>query len=153
MKSDNYPPRLAVIAAIVHGDSGGPGPVTSAARMGSTFGGPAAHPAADSATTDELALAQALQGGENSEDAHGDPAMADLLYLADDCPEADNLATGLSQRFLLSDDSALGVPEEDSRSVFVELYRRLALHQLENQVRNKAAAALSGLSRSARRRR
>ena len=154
MKSDNYPPRLAVVAAIVHGDSGGPGPVASAAHLGSTFGGSAALPAADSATTDELALAQALQGCENPEqEAHGDPAMADLLYLADDCPGADKLATGLSQRFLMPADSAPGAPEEDRRSVFVDLYRRLALHQLENQVRNKAAAVLSGLSRSARRRR
>jgi hypothetical protein len=154
MNSENYPLRLAVVAAIVRGEGGGDGPITSAARMGSKVGGLAAHLVADSATTDELALAEALQFGETSaEEAHGDSAMADLLYLADDCPGADKLATGLSQRFLLPDDSALGVPEEDRRSVFVELYRRLALHQLENQVRNKAAAALSGLSRSARRRR
>jgi hypothetical protein len=148
MKSDSYPPRLAVVAAIVDGGRPGDGPVTSAARMSSTVRDCAVHPDADAATTQELALAEVLQWGENGGQAAGDAAMADLLYLADDCPGADKLAAGLSQKFLRPDDSAPGVPAEDRRSAFVDLYRKLALHQLENQVRNKAAAVLRGLTGS-----
>lgn len=151
MKSDNYLPRLAVVAAIVDGDKPRCGPVTSAARMGSKPR-EVAGLGVDSATTQERALARALQGGDSRKQTQGDPAMADLLYLADACPGARKLAAGLSQAFLAPGDPASGLPEQDRRSAFADLYRRLALHQLDNQVRNKAAAALRGLSRSARRR-
>jgi hypothetical protein len=73
--------------------------------------------------------------------------MAELLILADEVPQADELATGLSQAFLLPDQSEPGTTRRERRSAFADLYRRVALHHLSSQVRNKAAAILALLSR------
>ncbi len=70
--------------------------------------------------------------------------LAELLLLADDLPESGKLAAALSETFLLPDGSAPVPDRRDRTSVFADLYRRLALAQLNNQVRNKVAAALVG---------
>ena len=71
--------------------------------------------------------------------------LAELLLLADDLPESAELAAALSQTFLPPGDSASALARRDRTSVFADLYRRLALAQLNNQVRNKVAAALGRL--------
>ncbi len=79
--------------------------------------------------------------------------MAQLLMLADQVPQAGELATGLNQAFLPPDDSQpvtdsqSATARHERRSAFAGLYRRFALHQLNSQVRNKAAAILARLSR------
>ena len=70
--------------------------------------------------------------------------LAELLLLADALPESGKLAAALSETFLLPEDSTPGPVRRDRTSVFADLYRRLALAQLNNQVRNKVAAALRG---------
>lgn len=151
MKNIDYPPRLAVVAAIID-EEVGQGPLVSAARLGTEILDKAQSATAAAATPAELALAQALCGNGpcangNRDDRSTDHAIAELLLLADEDPEAGTLATGLSQAFLLADDSKAALASEERRSAFADLYRRLALHQLNSQVRNKAAETLCRLVR------
>lgn len=150
MKNIDYP-RLAVVAAIIDGEVG-QGPLVSAARLGTEILDKAQSATAAAATPAELALAQALCGnglcGNGRRDERStDHAIAELLLLADEDPAAGTLATGLSQAFLLADDSKAALASEERRSAFADLYRRLALHQLNSQVRNKAAETLCRLVR------
>lgn len=147
MKSLNCPPRLAVVAAIIDGDGLRPSPLATAARLGSEILQKAESAAAASATPTERALAQAMRGGGQREEPLVDHAIAELLLLVDDGPDASKLATGLSEAFLLPDAPRAALAREERRTAFAELYRRLALHQLNSQVRNKAAAILCGLIR------
>lgn len=147
MKNSDCPPRLAVVAAIMDGGEVGQGPLVSAARLGSEILDKAQSATAAAATPAERALAQALRGNGKRDEHSTDHAIAELLLLADDDPEAARLATGLSQAFLLPDDSKAALAHEERRSAFADLYRRLALHQLNSQVRNKAAATLCRLLR------
>ncbi len=154
MPNNDVPPRLSVVAAIIEGETTAKGMLRPENRLGTRYGTGAESQAAASATLTEQKLAHALQGGQGPcADAQGELAMAELLMLADQVPQADKLATGLNQAFLLSDDSQ---PVTDSqpatarherRSAFAGLYRRFALHQLNSQVRNKAAAILARLNR------
>jgi hypothetical protein len=138
-------PRLAVVARIMGSDD--TGPIAAAARLGHRFRTPTEVPVA-SATTTERELARALQGDtEQDGDPPGERAMAELLLLAGDIPEPDKLAAALSQALLLPDDSRPALARAERRSAFADLYRRLALHHLNSQVRNKAAAMLGRLDR------
>jgi hypothetical protein len=149
MTSKDEPPRLSVVAAIMDAETSGKGVLGPEARLGTRYSTAADSQAAASATPTEQELAQALQGGHGQcLDAEGELAMAELLMLADQVPQADELATGLNQAFLSSDDSQPATARRERRSAFAGLYRRFALHQLNNQVRNKAAAILALLSRS-----
>jgi hypothetical protein len=121
------------------------GPVASAARLGSDIHDRAESAATATATPAERALAQALRGDGQADEPPADHIIAELLLLADDGPAASKLATGLSQAFLLPDDSKAALAHPERRVAFADLYRGLALHQLNNQVRNKAAAILRGL--------
>jgi hypothetical protein len=148
------PPRLSVVAAIIDADTSGKGALRPEARLGTRYSIAAESQAAASATASEQELAQALQGDQGQRaDAQGELAMAALLMLADQLPQADELATGLNQAFLRSDDSQPATDTQpatsrrERRSAFAGLYRRFALHQLNSQVRNKAAAILALLSR------
>jgi hypothetical protein len=141
------PPRLAVVAAIIEGGEVSHGPLASAARLGDEIHSKARSATAATATAAEQALAQALQDSGQCDEPSTDHAIAELLLLADDGPEAGMLAIGLSQTFLLPDDSKALLAREERRSAFADLYRRLALHQLNSQVRNKAAAILCRLRR------
>ncbi|HEX9625074.1 MAG TPA: hypothetical protein VF979_11910 [Streptosporangiaceae bacterium] len=157
MTSQNSTPRLAVVAAIIARDAEG----------GDGEGGDPEHPCSSvlaeritgptcstmalslpaSATGTERALAEALCGDRDQEPAarFSEPMLAELLLLADDLPESGELAAALSETFLPPDDSAPAPARRDRTSVFADLYRRLALAQLNNQVRNKVAAALGRL--------
>jgi hypothetical protein len=145
MTNTDCPPRLAVVAAIIDGGATSLGPVASAARLGAEMHGKAQSAMATAATPAERALAQALRDGGQRDGTPTDHAIAELLLLAADDPEAGRLATGLSQAFLVPDDSRAALAREERRSAFADLYRRLALHQLDSQVRNKAAATLCRL--------
>jgi hypothetical protein len=147
MNHTECPPRLAVVAAIIDGGAASRGPLASAARLGSEIHGKAQSATAVTATPEERALARALRDNGQRDGPSTDHAIAELLLLADDDPEAGTLATGLSQAFLLPDDSQAALAVEERRSVFADLYRRLALHGLNSQVRNKAAAILCRLRR------
>ena len=143
MKSTDYPTRLAVVAAMLDEDAGGP--LTSSARLGSEIQAKAEMAAAATPTKAERALAHALHDGDHCDTSLTDHAIAELLLLADDVPETSKLlATGLS-RALLPDDSRPALESDEWRSAFADQYRRLALHQLNSQVRNKAAAELCRL--------
>ena len=145
MTSTEHTPRLAVVATMI--DSAADGPIVSAARLGNELQAKASS-AADATPTDaERALARALQDDDQGDSPPADQAIAELLFLADDGPEASKLATGLNQAFLLPQDSHPAPAHDERRSAFADLYRRLALHQLNNQVRNKAAASLWRLIR------
>ncbi len=146
MTNEEEPPRLSVVAAIIDADTSGKGVLPPAARLGTQYRADAESRAAASATPTEQALAQVLQGGQGAQ-AQSEPVMAELLMLANQVPQADELATGLSQAFLPPDDSQRATERHQRRSAFADLYRRFALHQLNNQVRNKAAAILARLSR------
>lgn len=146
MKNIDYPPRLAVVAAIID-EEVGQGPLVSAARLGTEILDKAQSATAAAATPAELALAQALCGNGKRDEPSSDHAIAELLLIADEDPEAGVLATGLSQVFLLADNSKAALANEERRSAFADLYRRLALHQLNSQVRNKAAETLCRLVR------
>lgn len=141
MNNTDCPPRLAVVAAIIDGSQAGRGPLVSGARLGSEIRDKARSATAATATPAEHALAQALR-----DDGSTDHAIADLLLLADDGPVAGRLAIGLSEEFLLPKSPLV---REERRSAFADLYRRLVLHQLNSQVRNKAAATLCVLRREA----
>ena len=145
MTSAEHTPRLAVVATMI--DSAADGPVMSAARLGNELQAKASSAADATPTGAERALAQALQDDDQSDSQFADQAIAELLYLADDGPEASKLANGLNQAFLLPEDSHPAPARDERRSAFADLYRRLALHQLNNQVRNKAAASLWKLIR------
>ena len=154
MTNKDDPPRLSVVAAIMDAETPGQGALRSEARLGTRYGTTAESQAAASATPAEQQLAQALQGGEGAcADSEGELAMAELLMLADQMPQAGELAAGLNQAFSLPDNSEPVTDSEpptaprDRRSAFAGLYRRFALHQLNSQVRNKAAAMLARLSR------
>jgi hypothetical protein len=157
MTTQESTPRLAVVAAIIARDAEG----------GDGEGGDPEHPRSSvlaeritgptcstrttnlpaSATGTERALAEALCGGRDQEPAarSKEPVLAELLLLADDLPESGELAAALSETFLSADDSEPGPERRDRTSAFADLYRRLALAQLNNQVRNKVAAALGRL--------
>ena len=142
MSSSNDLPRLAVVAAIV-APGGGCGQIARAARLGDRLCGPVSR---RTATATERTLAQALKGGEERpDDQFIHPAIAELLLLADKEPDADRLASGLSQAFVLPDDSTPTIARKERESAFAALYRKLMLHQLNSQVRNKAAALLGQL--------
>ena len=148
MTNGDDPPRLSVVAAIMDAETSGNGPLRAEARLGTRYSTAADSQAAASATPAEQELAQALQGSQGQcADPDGELAMAELLMLADQVPQADELATGLNQAFLLSDDSQPAAARRERMSAFAGLYRRFALHQLNSQVRNKAAAILALLSR------
>lgn len=153
MSRTNYPPRLAVLAAILDDDfvtaddDLADGLLARRARLGSDIFGKAESANEAEPTPLERALAEALHDGIRNDGASADHAIAELLLLADDIPAASDLATGLSQAFLLPDDSGSPAAHEERCSPFAELYRNLALHQLNNQVRNKASAILCELSR------
>ncbi len=153
MTSTDLPPRLAVVAAIIDdqraaaGD-GSPalGSLASAARLGGGLVSKAKAASAADPTATERALAEALQA-EGHASGPSDHAIAELLLLADDVPTAGDLAAGLSRAFLLPGDSRSSLASQERRSAFADLYRKLALHQLNSQVRNKAAAVLFKLIR------
>lgn len=146
MTSTDCPPRLAVVAAMIDGQGAGPGPLALAARLGSEIYDKAESAAIATATPAERALAQALRGEDRRDELPpADHAIAELLLLADDGPDASRLATGLIRAFLPPGDSGAALAGDDRRSAFAELYRRLALHQLNSQVRNKAAAIVCKL--------
>lgn len=149
MTNRDDPPRLSVVAAIMDAETSGKGTLRPEARLGTRYSTAAESQAAASATPAEQELARALQGGGQGQcdDAEGELAMAELLMLADQVPKADELATGLNQACLLSEDSQPATARRERRSAFAGLYRRFALHQLNSQVRNKAAAILALLSR------
>jgi len=156
MTTQESMPRLAVVAAIIandaesgDGEGGEPEPHCSFV-LAERITGPTCSTLAPSlpasATGTERALARALCGDHDQEPAarSQEPVLAELLLLADDLPESSQLAAALSKTFLPPEDSALPI-RRDRTSVFADLYRRLALAQLNNQVRNKVAAALGRL--------
>ncbi|HET7015446.1 MAG TPA: hypothetical protein VFI65_16130 [Streptosporangiaceae bacterium] len=159
MTTQESTPRLAVVAAIIARDaeaSDGEGsdsehPCSSV--LAERITGPTCSTMApslpSSATRIERALAEAICGnGDRDREPAArsqEPVVAELLLLADDLPESDELAAALSETFLPSDDSAAVLTRRDGTSAFADLYRRLALAQLNNQVRNKVAAALGRL--------
>jgi len=148
MTNEGDPPRLFVLAAIIDPGTSGKGALQSAARLGTRYRRASDSRAAASATPAEKELAQVLRGGQGQgASVDGDSAMAELLILADEVSQADELATGLSQAFLLPDHSEPATTRSERRSAFADLYHRFALHQLSSQVRNKAAAILALLSR------
>ncbi|HYK30671.1 MAG TPA: hypothetical protein VEV63_01880 [Streptosporangiaceae bacterium] len=146
MTNTDCPPRLAVVAAIIDGGATSLGPVASAARLGAEIHDKEQSAMAARSTPAERALAQALRDGGQRDGTSTDHAIAELLLLAADDPEAGRLATGLRQAFLRPDNSKAVLAREERRSAFTDLYRRLALHQLDSQVRNKAAATLCRLN-------
>jgi hypothetical protein len=164
MTSPDSTPRLAVVAAIIasdaegnDGDGGDPEHPCSSV-LAERISGPTCSTMTTSqpanATGSERALAEALCGGGRRDQEPAarsqEPVLAELLLLADELPESDELATALSETFLPPDDSAPVPARPDRTSVFADLYRRLALAQLNNQVRNKVAAALGRLRGSYR---
>jgi hypothetical protein len=147
MMTIDCPLRLAVVAAIIDGDNAGDGPLATAARLGSENHKKAEAAAIAAATPAERALAQALQDDNQRGQPSVDHTIAELLLIADDGPAADELAARLSQAFLPQADSRPALARDERCSAFADVYRRLALHQLNSQVRNKAAAVLSRLGR------
>ncbi len=147
MTSTDYPPRLAVVASIIDECSPVDASLAAAGRIGSDLQGNAASATQAEPTPQERALAEALQEDDQNDGPPTDRAIAELLLLVDDVPAADDLATGLSQTFLLPEDSRPALAREERHSAFADLYRRLALHHLNSQVRNKAAAKLRKLIR------
>ena len=153
MTNNDDLPRLSVVAAIMDAKATAKGTQRLEGRLGTRYG-PASEPqAAATATPSEQELAQALQSGQSPRaDADGELA-AELLVLADQVPLADELATRLKQAFLPSDvpqpatDSHSDTARQERTSAFAGLYRKFALHQLNSQVRNKAAAILARLGR------
>lgn len=150
-------PRLAVVAAIIatdaeggDGEGGDPEPHCSSV-LAERISGPTCSTMAPtlpaSVTGTERALAEALCGGHDQGPTarSQEPVLAELLLLADALPESSKLAAALSETFLPPDDSVPAPARRDPTSVFADLYRRLALAQLNNQVRNKVAAALGRL--------
>jgi hypothetical protein len=154
MTTHESTPRLAVIAAIIANDAeggdsegGDPEPQCSSV-LAERITGPTCSTLAPSlptsATGTERALAEALCDKESAARST-EPVLAELLLLADGIPESTKLAAALSETFLPTGDSGSAPSGRDRTSVFADLYRRLALAQLNNQVRNKVAAALSRL--------
>lgn len=146
MERTDGPPRLTVVAAIMNGESRGNGPLASAARLGCEIHDRIQSATAATATPAERALAQALQDDDQRGDWPAGQAIAELLILADGDGEASKLAAELSQAFLPPDEFTSALASEERRSAFADLYRELALHQLNSQVRNKAAAILFTLA-------
>jgi hypothetical protein len=146
MTKSDQPPRLAVVASIIDDGGGASGPLVSAARLGSEIHDKAESAALAEPTPQERALAEALDD-DTREGQQADRAIAELLLLVDDVPTADDLAAGLSHTFLLPDDSRPALARELRLPAFSDLYRKLALPTLGNQVRNKAAATLRRLTR------
>jgi hypothetical protein len=145
MASTNNTPRLAVVASMIDEVSPADDSLISA-RLGNNVPRKAQPARAAEPTPQEEALAAVLHDGERDSPL-AERAIAELLLLADEAPAADDLATGLSQALLLPDDSRSVSVRQEPRSAFADLYRRLALHQLNSQVRNKAAAILYRLIR------
>ncbi|HXS65274.1 MAG TPA: hypothetical protein VN767_20665 [Streptosporangiaceae bacterium] len=161
MTTQQSTPRLAVVAAIIardaedgdgeSGDAEHPCSSVLAERITGPTSSTLAPSLPSSATGTERALAEAICGcGDRDQGPitrSQEPVVAELLLLADDLPESDELAAALSETFLPSGDSAAAPARRDRTSAFADLYRRLALAQLNNQVRNKVAAALARLRR------
>jgi hypothetical protein len=157
MTSQESTPRLAVVAAIIatdvegsDGEGGDPEPHCSsvlAARITGPTCSALVPSLSASATGVERALAEALCVDHDQGPAakSQEPVLAELLLLAAALPESGKLAAALSETFLPPDDSVPAPARRDRTSVFADLYRRLALAQLNNQVRNKVAAALGRL--------
>jgi hypothetical protein len=157
MTTQEKAPRLAVVAAIIareaegNENEGGETEGACSSVLAERITGPTCSTMTPvlpgSATGTERALAEALCGDRDQETAarSEEPVLAELLLLADDLPESDQLAAALSATFLPPDASGPGLVRSDRTSAFAELYRRLALAQLNNQVRNKVAAALGRL--------
>ena len=145
MPTEDRPPRLAVVAAMIEDDGGRC--VESVARLGTRFRTAAEAGAAARATPAERALARALQGGNDRGEPADQPVMAQLLLLAGDAGDTRELAIGLNDAFVLTRGPGQEVPREDRASAFADLYRSLTLHQLSSQIRNKAAAILGRLNR------
>lgn len=147
------PLRLAVVAAIIDNDSrGDDDPLGSvAARLGSERRSSAESVPVDAATPAERALAQALRGDGQRGRPFADHTIAELLLLADDDPAADKLADGLGDALLPRAGSRPALARDERRFAFADIYRRLALHELDSQVRNKAAAILARLGAPRRR--
>lgn len=149
MTTTDCPLRLAVVAAIIGRDDSGDDPLAlAAARLGSEIHMKAESAAVAAATPAERALAQALQGEGQRGQPSADHKIAELLLLAEG-PAADKLADGLSQALLPQ--ARLAPARDERRFAFADVYRRLALHQLDSQVRNKAAAVLGRLDAPRRR--
>ncbi len=98
----------------------------------------------DAAGLEDLAVDEELRGPRGAGPG-GERVMAELLLLAGDAGDTGELAIGLSQAFVGPDGSGPGVAREKRASAFADLYRNLTLHQLNSQVRNKAAAILGRL--------
>jgi hypothetical protein len=153
MTSYDHLPRLAVVASII-GEKCAPArsagsSLISAARLGGGLLTKAESSGEAEPTPSERALAHALHQDGQANGLPADRAMAELLLLADDVPAAGDLSAGLSQALLPRHDSEPALAGEERRSAFADLYRRLALHQLNSQVRNKASATLGKLARRA----
>ena len=138
--------RLSVVAALVAGDASPGQPGTG--PQGPVSGGPApaSQRPADSATSDERPLAEALRGpaGEPADEAAR--AIAELLRLADGTAAAGTLAVGLRQVFLIPDDSRHAQAREEREAAFADVYRRLALPELAGAARGRAQAILGSLT-------
>jgi hypothetical protein len=157
MTTQESTPRLAVVAAIIANDAdagdgeGGDAEPNCSSVLAERISGPTCSTLATtlpaSVTGAERALAEALCGAHDQEPIarSQEPVVAELLLLADALPESGQLAAALSETFLPPKDSTSMLPRRDRASVFADLYRRLALAQLNNQVRNKVAAALGRL--------
>jgi hypothetical protein len=94
----------------------------------------------------ERGLAEALRGPPVAEAAEPEAtAIAGLLRLAADSPQAPALAAGLLQKFLIPDDSRHAPARDEPAATFAELYRMLALPGMPAGAAGRAAALLDGL--------
>lgn len=146
MTSIDCAPRLAVVAAIINGGPTTRSSLAQAARLGGDLRASSGTAVTVDATPQERALAQALK--QEPGEAISGHAIADLLLLADYEQAADDLAARLSQVYL---EAEAGQPQTTGaarkhRPTFADLYRKLSLHLLSSQVRNKAAATLCQLT-------
>jgi hypothetical protein len=137
---------LAVVASIIEEkispNESVEASLISVARLGSDFLTMDEAADAGEPTPSERALAQSLREEARTEGEHAGQAMAELLLLAHDHPAAGELSAALSQAFLLPDGSRPALARDGRASTFADLYRGLVLHQLNSQVRNKAAERL-----------
>jgi len=134
--------RLGVVAALVGDDAGTRLPETGPA--GPVSGGPES---AESATSDERRLTEALRGSAGEPADEVAQAIAELLRLADGAAAAGTLGVGLRQTFLIPDDSRHAPAREDVTAAFADVYRRLALPELAGAARERAQAILNSIAR------
>lgn len=98
------------------------------------------------ATAEERRLAEALRGSPGMELPEPDAeAIAALLRLADDSPQATILAAGLLQKFLIPDDSWQAPARDEHAAAFTELYRKLALPGMAADATERAVVQLDNL--------